>query len=96
MWISVMRLCASASSMRGDVGVNQIAGCLRQYTWHVQRSLAIADNYLDFAPEIERTVAIVWVPPRSRARYGEYLTLDLPRDEVLGDVADARSSITQP
>jgi antirestriction protein ArdC len=34
----------------------------RQYAWHVQRNLAIADNYRDFAREIERTVAIVWVP----------------------------------
>ena len=34
----------------------------RQYAWHVQRNLAIADNYRDFAREIESTVAIVWVP----------------------------------
>ena len=54
--------CQCVERMRGDVGVNHIAWRLHQYTWHVQRNLAIADNSRDFAREIERTVAIAWVP----------------------------------
>jgi hypothetical protein len=42
----------------------------RQYAWHVQRNLAIADNYRDFAREIERTVAIVWVPIAPSDQFG--------------------------